>query len=528
MSRRPAGSVWPSAMQQIMSPGQHHHQTILPKPPTGDVLETVEQVVPAAARTPTYSLKTYTVRASPGAALAAAHSEHDYSGGDSDSGLGPGSTPGQLAVTPSPSSSALGRSALFVTPSSSSRGPKSLLGGPVRSEARRRLNLDNSPQTQQLFDPEGFRTPVKAVAKRGRPSSSTLSLSPSTPRRSPADLASPSPSKKLRSPLEKSRDETSLGRLTKKFVSLFHTDPNRTVDLNKASINLGVQKRRIYDITNVLEGIGLVEKKSKNTVHWTGTNHELTADHADLHKDLADLEAKENEIDSLINDAETQLKYLNEDKRYAYVKYQDLMDIPKFRRSTCHAIKAPPGTDLTVPHPDYDGSDGYQMSVSAKSGEIAVMYVPEPGSRDGSSASDDSDASPLQSPVKFTQTGLAKGSLLQLPRDEQLGFGPASDPLAMMGSEVDSKDVYIKADLDLDCRQFTTSDQVGGAELAAELGELGVTVAGGSRELSDLLASAGSHGFLEGIELEAPLSEQDYPMMLNDGDGLEDLFLDSF
>ena len=28
------------------------------------------------------------------------------------------------------------------------------------------------------------------------------------------------------------------------------------------------QKRRIYDITNVLEGIGLIEKQSKNTIKW--------------------------------------------------------------------------------------------------------------------------------------------------------------------------------------------------------------------------------------------------------------------
>ena len=66
-----------------------------------------------------------------------------------------------------------------------------------------------------------------------------------------------------RSPLEKTRYETSLGLLTKKFVSLFHSSSSGTVDLNKASESLGVQKRRIYDITNVLEGIGLVEKKSK-------------------------------------------------------------------------------------------------------------------------------------------------------------------------------------------------------------------------------------------------------------------------
>ncbi|CAF2034027.1 unnamed protein product, partial [Rotaria magnacalcarata] len=30
------------------------------------------------------------------------------------------------------------------------------------------------------------------------------------------------------------------------------------------------QKRRIYDITNVLEGIGLIEKQSKNTIRWKG------------------------------------------------------------------------------------------------------------------------------------------------------------------------------------------------------------------------------------------------------------------
>lgn len=29
-----------------------------------------------------------------------------------------------------------------------------------------------------------------------------------------------------------------------------------------------MQKRRIYDITNVLEGIGLIEKTVKNRIQW--------------------------------------------------------------------------------------------------------------------------------------------------------------------------------------------------------------------------------------------------------------------
>jgi hypothetical protein len=43
-----------------------------------------------------------------------------------------------------------------------------------------------------------------------------------------------------------------------------------TIDLNEASMVLSVQKRRIYDITNVLEGIGCVEKLQKNMIRYLG------------------------------------------------------------------------------------------------------------------------------------------------------------------------------------------------------------------------------------------------------------------
>eukprot|EP00124_Ichthyophonus_hoferi_P005520 Ihof_evm1s823 gene=Ihof_evmTU1s823 len=64
------------------------------------------------------------------------------------------------------------------------------------------------------------------------------------------------------------RFDTSLGLLTKKFTTLLREVPDGILDLNKAAETLGVPKRRIYDITNVLEGIGLIEKKSKNNIQW--------------------------------------------------------------------------------------------------------------------------------------------------------------------------------------------------------------------------------------------------------------------
>jgi E2F/DP family winged-helix DNA-binding domain len=43
------------------------------------------------------------------------------------------------------------------------------------------------------------------------------------------------------------------------------------VDMNESAQRLQVPKRRLYEITNILEGVGMVEKRSKNTVAWKGT-----------------------------------------------------------------------------------------------------------------------------------------------------------------------------------------------------------------------------------------------------------------
>lgn len=64
------------------------------------------------------------------------------------------------------------------------------------------------------------------------------------------------------------RYDSSLGLLTKKFIALLRSSAHGDLDLNRAATQLKVQKRRIYDITNVLEGIRLIEKNSKNHVRW--------------------------------------------------------------------------------------------------------------------------------------------------------------------------------------------------------------------------------------------------------------------
>lgn len=65
---------------------------------------------------------------------------------------------------------------------------------------------------------------------------------------------------------QRSRNESSLSVLTVKFLDLLRNSDNGMIDLNDAVSTLRVQKRRIYDITNVLEGIGYIQKFAKNTI----------------------------------------------------------------------------------------------------------------------------------------------------------------------------------------------------------------------------------------------------------------------
>lgn len=64
------------------------------------------------------------------------------------------------------------------------------------------------------------------------------------------------------------RFDASLVLLTRRFMALLRTAPDGVLDLNEVAKTLGVRKRRVYDITNVLDGIRLIQKRSKNRIQW--------------------------------------------------------------------------------------------------------------------------------------------------------------------------------------------------------------------------------------------------------------------
>ena len=207
------------------------------------------------------------------------------------------------------------------------------------------------------------------------------------------------------------RKENGLVELTKKFIDLLKEAPNQTLDLNEAVKTLDVQKRRIYDITNVLEGIGLICKVSKNNIRWDGpgsarrqkrdekkamklmnkqkhssqkschgepgqsdpnadplknVDPEMRDRYLKVLEDKESLSKIEDELDGLISELEKQKKQIFSDPQhaeYAYVTYEDLENLPIWNstgnesrngapeeQSLVIAIQTPHGSHLNIFH----------------------------------------------------------------------------------------------------------------------------------------------------------------------------------
>ncbi|XP_059516508.1 transcription factor E2F6 isoform X2 [Myotis daubentonii] len=182
------------------------------------------------------------------------------------------------------------------------------------------------------------------------------------------------------------RFDVSLVYLTRKFMDLVRNAPGGILDLNKVATKLGVRKRRVYDITNVLDGIDLVEKKSKNHIRWIGSdlnNFGAVPQQKKLREELSDLSAMEEALDELIKDCAQQLFELTDDKdneRLAYVTHQDILGIRAFQEQIVIAVRAPAETRLDVPAPR---EDSITVHIRSTKGPIDVYLCEVEQGRSG-------------------------------------------------------------------------------------------------------------------------------------------------
>ncbi|XP_051949259.1 transcription factor E2F3-like isoform X1 [Xyrauchen texanus] len=298
-----------------------------------------------------------------------------------------------------------------------------------------------------------------------------------------------------KTPPEKTRYDTSLGFLTKKFCELLAQSSDGVLDLNKAAIVLNVQKRRLYDITNVLEGVHLIKKKSKNNIQWLGPSlpsegelPSLSMSSHGLAREMLELTQEERRLDELIQTCTRNVQQMTEEihnQKYAYVTYQDIRRIKSLKDQTVIAVKAPSETKLEVPDPKEslqvhlssskgpidaflctDGGDSGSLlhnGLDVNGNHTAFFKVSQEGSSGGTADGVKMNGSyngsingygPLTGSAPMSPLSSSLSSILQQP-DESVPFVPLSPALLndeymlSLGDEQGINDLFDSCDLDM-------------------------------------------------------------------------------
>ena len=165
------------------------------------------------------------------------------------------------------------------------------------------------------------------------------------------------------------KQENSLSQLTQSFLNYIKKKGRVNISINDLVTDLNVKKRRIYDITNVLQGIGYLEKKGKNEILWIKdsntisipndtisskdklTSENYISNYAQLKKELDDLKSKKNAIDDQLNKYREEFKIIsqkNEFPKYGYITFDDITNLSINEKVNFMLIKAPKGTSINV------------------------------------------------------------------------------------------------------------------------------------------------------------------------------------
>ena len=154
--------------------------------------------------------------------------------------------------------------------------------------------------------------------------------------------------------------ENSLGQLTKNFIQYIKKKGRVNININDLVKDLSVKKRRIYDITNVLQGIGYIEKNGKNEIIWIKTSNinnskcipkKYLTNYNNLKIELENLKKEDKDFDDILNKFREEFSIMSQKKdfpKYGYITYNDISNLSKNDKSNFIIIKAAKGSIINV------------------------------------------------------------------------------------------------------------------------------------------------------------------------------------
>ncbi|KAH0790013.1 transcription factor E2F [Histomonas meleagridis] len=164
-----------------------------------------------------------------------------------------------------------------------------------------------------------------------------------------------------------------LVNLTQDFLRVLMAANGQELDLSQVEKTLDASKRRIYDVTNVLAGIGVIERTGKSKVRWVG--NKVNVDDNAAYRDLLHHESELERLTKMVDDSLAELDSTQDFQSFAWVSEKDIMCLKGNSDISIFALRGP--SDLSIQVPEEEGNI-HRLICKSNQGTIDLIQVNSP------------------------------------------------------------------------------------------------------------------------------------------------------
>lgn len=158
--------------------------------------------------------------------------------------------------------------------------------------------------------------------------------------------------------------------LTRSFIHFLKQRNGEEVDLSAAERQLGASKRRLYDVSNVLAGVGLIERDGKAKVKWVGKT--LGSVPTDVHAKLVEQSQIYDAWLQLVDQNLAELSQSEDFQVHGWMTEQDILRLDPEGSVNLFALRGPPSMTIQI---DQDGNGEHRMLCKTDQGNIHMTPI---------------------------------------------------------------------------------------------------------------------------------------------------------
>ena len=163
--------------------------------------------------------------------------------------------------------------------------------------------------------------------------------------------------------------KTSLASLTENLIMQLKTCEDIEIELAQACKLIDAPKRRLYDVVNVLQGVGLIERCGKSKIKWAARKSQMSANNQ---QSLLEKEKELTQISEILDQYLDNMLNSDAFAQYAWVSDEDVMSLKTSPDSKLFALKGPKTLSISL---DTLDNGSHQMHCHADDAPISWISI---------------------------------------------------------------------------------------------------------------------------------------------------------